>query len=62
MRIDESLHCQSQGYKNMIAFSNSSMSDQVRNWVSSVFIVTFRNSGKVQFNILHDIGENFTLV
>ena len=30
--------------------------------MSSVSIITLRNEKKVQFDIIHDIGENVTLV
>ena len=62
MLVEESLHCQSQGYTDRIAFSNAIMSDKVRNPGEHCLHYNSKELKKVQFNILHDISENVTLV
>ena len=62
MKIEESLHCQYKVYKDIIAFSNNIVSDQVKIWVISVSIITIRNRKKGKFEILRGISENAILV
>ena len=61
-RIEGSILCQSQGYKDSIEFANSIMSDQVKNPGDQRLHYSSKKLKKVQFNIIHDISENVTLV
>ena len=62
MRIEESLHCQSQGYKYSIVFSNYIVPYQVKRPGEQRLCYNIKKWEKDQFDILHDISENVTSV